>query len=440
MGLEANVLAMKKSLCSSSCTASGPHGVQMFFEVALDAILYLDQDGRVTAWNPQAQEMFGFSQEQALGREGADLVVLLDKRHALREAVARYRAAPTPTVLAERMEDRCMCANGNLLAVEITLLGVNQQGQRAFCVQVRDITERKQKETSLQVAAEVFDSREGMVVTDAHNMILRVNPTFCSITGYSPTEVLGKKISILSSGQQDAAFYQTMWANIQAHGAWAGEIWNRRKNGEMYAEWLTVTAIRNAQGTAIHYVGTFTDITQRKAAEAEITQLAFYDVLTGLPNRRLLMDRVQQTLASNHRRQRSAALLFIDLDRFKIVNDTLGHAQGDVMLRQVSERLKAVVREGDTVARLGGDEFVVMLQDLSDQQVEALDETRAVGGKILEALCQPYLLGMNTHHGGASIGATLFTAEENSAEALVQRADLAMYQAKAAGRNTLCIQ
>jgi diguanylate cyclase (GGDEF)-like protein/PAS domain S-box-containing protein len=415
------------------------HGAQgnLLFEAALDAMVCLDANGQVTACNPRALRMFGLTPAQALGSNGLELLVLLDHAYAVRDALAALRAAQPCTVLSERMEDRCMHADGSLMAVEITLLGVAQNGPEALCIQMRDISERKQQEANLQIAAAVFDSREGMVVTDSHNVILRVNPTFCSITGYSPQEVVGQKISVLSSGRQDAAFYHAMWEHIQQTGAWAGEVWNRRKNGDIYAEWLTITVIPNAQGVTTYYAGTFTDITQRKAAEAVVTQLAFYDPLTGLPNRRLLIDRMQQTLASTARRQRNAALLFIDLDHFKTVNDTLGHAQGDVLLCQVSERLKAVVREGDTVARLGGDEFVVMLQDLSELPAEALLEARAVGGEILSTLCHPHELGGLSHHGGASIGATLFMAEGDTTDALLQRADQAMYQAKSAGRSTL---
>ena len=300
-----------------------------------------------------------------------------------------------------------------------------------------DITERKLAEQQLRIAATAFESQEGMVVTDAHNVILRVNQAFTDITGYATADVVGREISLLKSGRHDAAFYADMWGALRQQGVWRGEIWNRRKNGEIYPQWLTITAVKGTADEVTHYVGTLTDITQRKAAEDEIQHLAFYDPLTRLPNRRLLLDRLRQALAASSRSRRQGALLFIDLDNFKTLNDTLGHDTGDLLLQQVAQRLGTCVREGDTVARLGGDEFVVMLEDLSEHAPEAATRTEAVGEKIRSALNQPYLLAGHPHHSTPSIGATLFDDHHNSIDELLKRADLAMYQAKAAGRNTL---
>jgi diguanylate cyclase (GGDEF)-like protein len=228
-----------------------------------------------------------------------------------------------------------------------------------------------------------------------------------------------------------------MWETLLRIGTWQGEIWDRRKNGEVYLKWLTITAVKDSNGTATHYVGTHIDITERKAAEEEIKSMAFYDPLTRLPNRRLLMDRLQQALVSSARRDRNGALLFIDLDNFKVLNDTLGHNVGDLLLQQVALRLVSCVREGDTVARLGGDEFVVMLEDLSEQPIEAAEQTEAIGEKILATLNQPYLLATHEHRSTPSIGISLFSSHDQSHEELLKQADIAMYQAKKAGRNTL---
>jgi len=299
------------------------------------------------------------------------------------------------------------------------------------------ITERKKIETDLRIAATVFESQEGMLVSDANNTILRVNRAFTHITGYNAEEVIGKNPRILQSGRQDSVFYAAMWQSIHNTGVWEGEIWNRRKNGEIFPEHLTITVVKDQYGNIINYVATHVDITLSKAAADEVEQLAFYDPLTGLPNRRRLLDRLKQTLVSSHRSGKKCALLFIDLDNFKTLNDTLGHDVGDLLLQQVAERLTACVREVDIVARLGGDEFVVMLEDLSEQTTEAVRQTEVVGNKILTLLNQPYLLAAHDYHNTPSIGATLFNGYEKTVDELLKQADIAMYHAKASGRNTL---
>jgi diguanylate cyclase (GGDEF)-like protein/PAS domain S-box-containing protein len=292
-------------------------------------------------------------------------------------------------------------------------------------------------DTDLRIAAAAFDVQEGMMITDNAGTILRVNQSFTEITGYAPAEAVGQTPQLLHSGRHDAAFYATMWQELVRVGGWQGEIWNRRKNGEVYPQWLSITAVKGGSGEITHYVGTMSDISHRKAAEDEIKNLAFYDTLTGLPNRRLLTDRLRQAMAIGARSGRGGALLFIDLDNFKTLNDTLGHDKGDLLLVRVAERLVGCMREGDTVARFGGDEFVVMLEGLSEHQDEAATQTRDVGEKILATLNQPYHLAGLMHHSTSSIGATLFAGHDESIDELLKQADLAMYQAKAAGRNVL---
>lgn len=301
-----------------------------------------------------------------------------------------------------------------------------------------DITERKLAETELRIAATAFESQEGMIVTSPNGTVLRVNRAFTQITGYESQEIIGHNLRLLQSGRHDAEFYQAMWRSLLQDGAWQGEVWNRRKSGEIYPEYLMITAVKDQHGSVTNYVGTFTDITSKKAAADEIMSLAFYDPLTHLPNRRLLQDRLGQALAACVRNRWHGGLLFIDLDNFKTLNDTLGHQMGDALLQQVAHRLSSCVRESDTVARLGGDEFVVMLEGLHPDAMEAAGQCRSVGQKILATLNAPYDIHGHAHRYGASIGATLFFDHQSNSDELLQQADIAMYQAKQGGRNLLC--
>jgi diguanylate cyclase (GGDEF)-like protein/PAS domain S-box-containing protein len=289
----------------------------------------------------------------------------------------------------------------------------------------------------LRISATAFESHESMMITDANSVILRVNQAFTESTGYTAEEAVGQTPRLLKSGRHNAGFYRAMWKTINRTGTWQGEIWDRRKNGVIYPKWLTITAVKGDDGVVTHYVGSHSDITERKAAEEKIQYLAFYDLLTGLPNRQLLLDRFQQTFASSARSGREGAVLLIDLDNFKDINDTLGHDIGDSLLQQTAQRLKSCVREGDTVARLVGDEFVVVLENLSEQPIEAATQTEAISEKILAALSKPYHLAKYEYQGTASIGATLINGHQQTAEELLKQADIAMYQAKKAGRNTL---
>jgi len=339
---------------------------------------------------------------------------------------------------------------------------------------------RLKAEHELRIAAAAFESQEGILVTDADNNILRVNKSFTELTGYSADEIIGKPAGILKSGRQDSEFYAQMWDSINRDKYWQGEIWNKRKNGVIYPEWLCITAITNPEGEVTNYVGTFTDISQRKADEQRIKDLAYYDSLTKLPNRTLLFDRLNLALNASHRNKTHGALMFLDLDNFKTLNDTLGHDRGDQLLVEVGRRLQSCVREVDTVARLGGDEFVVMLECLDEQEIEAAIQAHAVAEKIRSNLAEFYMLKTNPdragslpsstlppslavgrdgslpsstlppslavenklqpfveHYSTGSIGFVLFLGHGTSSEELLKRADLAMYQAKQAGRNVI---
>ncbi len=300
-----------------------------------------------------------------------------------------------------------------------------------------DITKHKATEEELRIAAATFESQEAILIADPDARIMRVNQAFQDVTGYSAEEVIGQNPRILQSGRHDADFYEAMWSALRDTGKWSGEVWDRRKNGEIYPKFSTITAVYDAQQQVSHYVAVFTDITRRKQSEEEIHQLAFYDSLTQLPNRRLLTDRLRQGMAVSARSGQHGALLFLDLDHFKTINDTLGHAVGDLLLIEAAHRLKACVREGDSVARLGGDEFVVVLEELSSRLDEAATLTEHVAEKIRTALGLPYKLKNFECHSTPSIGISMFRGHLESMEDLFKHADIAMYQAKKAGRNTI---
>jgi diguanylate cyclase (GGDEF)-like protein/PAS domain S-box-containing protein len=290
---------------------------------------------------------------------------------------------------------------------------------------------RRQAEAKLSLAARVFEqSSEGFVICDPHMNILSVNRAFSEITGYSETEALGQNPSLLKSGRQDADFYRDMWEHINETGSWQGEIWNRRKSGEIYPEWLSISAARGDHGELTHYIGIFSDITQHKKTEEHIRYLAHYDALTGLPNRSLLNDRIKIAIAQAQRRKQQLTLMFIDLDRFKNVNDSLGHLVGDRLLIEVAQRLKTVVRDEDTVSRLGGDEFILLLPATD------ADGAIRVAEKIIQALTEAFLTEGNELSVTPSIGIAMYPADGQQAERLLQCADSAMYRAKEAGRNT----
>lgn len=295
-----------------------------------------------------------------------------------------------------------------------------------------DITPRKTMEVQLRQAAAVFDnSPQAIIVCDRDNRIVAVNPAFTAITGYTAAEAIGRNPSILSSGQQDRDFYATMWQKLRASGLWQGEVWNRRKDGNVYCEWLSITRINDANDNPSSYIGMFIDITSRKEAEARVLWQAHYDMLTELPNRRLLNDRLNQAIMRAMRHGRPGAVLMIDLDHFKEINDSLGHTAGDALLVETARRLQRTVRESDTVARLGGDEFVVLLDEIS-----SVEDARRVAEKINATLARAYRIDGHDYFISGSIGISVFPDDGRAGDDLIKHADSAMYAAKDAGRNT----
>jgi len=294
-----------------------------------------------------------------------------------------------------------------------------------------DVTQRMHQDAELRVAAAAFESHESMLVTNAQVEILRVNQAFTALFGFAASEVLGRNPRLLKSGRHEADFYVVMWAELVQHHSWQGEVWNVRKDGVEFPCWLCITAVCDDAGVVTHYVATHTDITLRKAAEDEVKRLAFFDPLTNLPNRRLFSDRLHQAVTKAKRELGHMALIYIDLDKFKPVNDQHGHAAGDQLLQAVAYRLKACVRESDTVARVGGDEFVVLLTRISQAQ-DALQ----VAQKMHAALRTPFHLptGQSLQI-SSSVGVALYPDHGLDEATLSQHADVAMYSAKAAGRD-----
>jgi len=281
----------------------------------------------------------------------------------------------------------------------------------------------------LRLAAKVFEGTfEGILVTNADCIIESVNPAFAQITGYQAQEVIGKTPAILSSGRHDDSFYKEMYAMLARTGSWQGEIWNRRKSGEIYVEWLTINAVKESAGKLTNYVAVFTDFTARKAAEEQVRSLAQYDALTKLPNRALLRERLVRAILHARRNDKKLAVFFLDLDEFKNVNDTLGHAAGDHMLKVVAQRLTDCVRDEDTVARLGGDEFILVLEEIA-----SADAVPAVVRKIIDTLSQPMVFEGREMKIAASIGISLYPDDGDEPDMLIKNADIAMYQAKEKG-------
>ncbi|TNC99442.1 MAG: PAS/PAC sensor-containing diguanylate cyclase/phosphodiesterase [Gallionellaceae bacterium] len=540
---------------------------RLILDTAMDAVVSADQEGRVTGWNREAERMFGYAADQAIGKELAELIVPPVHRQAHRQGMQRYVETGSATIIGKRIEIIGMHADGSEFPIELTIAAAQRRGQYLFNAFVRDISarkrseiairkheadlaqfkstldqsldgvyifqpdtlcfayvnrgamqqvgysegellqmtpldikpefteqhfreklkglqhgsttvdtfetvhrhkdghdipveivlqlvhhgeiggrfiafsrdisERKRAEETLRIAASTFEIQQAILITDADANILRVNQAFQDITGYCEEDLIGKNPRVFQSGQHDAAFYQDMWTALLGKGKWSGEIWDRRKSGEIYPKSMTITAVHDDEHRVSHYVSVFRDISNRKKSEQEIHQLAFYDPLTQLPNRRLLMDRLQQAMVVSMRNGHYGALLFLDLDHFKTINDTQGHAMGDLLLIEVAHRLQASVREGDSVARLGGDEFVVLLEELSSQTDVAAAQAELVAEKVRNELNRTYLLKDYECHTTPSIGICLFLGNLDGIEDLLKHADVAMYQAKSSGRNAI---
>lgn len=388
----------------------------------------LSHEGEIVFINDFACQALGYTREELIGMHPWDF----DPDFSADAWPRVWSRLKNDEII--NIETRHRHKNGTLSNVEITGHYISHKGNEYnFCF-VQDVTERKKIDAELRIAATAFESQEGMIITDANAKILKINHSFTRITGFTSEEVLGQKMTLLKSGVHDAGFYRAMWENIKSTGSWQGEIWNRRKNGDIYPEWLTITAVKDADGIVTHYVGTMIDITARKAIEDRVHHLAHYDVLTDLPNRALLSDRLHQALAQVKRDKSKLALIFLDLDYFKPVNDQLGHEVGDLLLKQVALRLqRCVKRETDTLSRVGGDEFVIILSHIESDQDAAM-----MADEIIQSLTQPFEIEENTISISCSVGIGIYPTHGKNVATLMRVADNAMYQAKRAGRGRFC--
>ncbi len=398
------------------------------------ALVYIkDTDFRYQYANAQAVGRLGVALGEVVGKTDEDLFGA-SAAEALRESDRlvftrreRVEVEETTTIQDE---------SRTYFTVKVPLFD-GDGAVMGLCGYSTDITQLQRADQALRLAATIFESQEGMLIAGPDRRILHVNRALHRLTGYDDGALVGQAFSTLQSGRNDDAFYQEVWDCVAATGQWAGEMWINRKSGETYPAWVNIAVVRSPEGDITHYVSTQMDISERKAAEEEIRILAYYDSLTGLPNRRLMSDRLQRSINKSERTGMGGALLVVDLDNFKDLNDTLGHEVGDDLLRQVGARLEQCVRRIDTVARLGGDEFVLLLDGLNADSKLAAAEAERVARNVAHMLGQAFTLGDRSHHTSCSIGIALYAGDVHGPEELLKRGDLAMYEAKAQGRNTV---
>jgi len=405
---------------------------RLLLKLASDGVFVLDAAGSLIESSDSFCQMLGYACDEMVGMH----VSAWDINYSSDGCSRALYQTPTEAKIL-KFETYHRKKNGSLLMVEVTNIPLELDGKVVLYNASRDITERKQAETVLHFIATTMESPESTVICDASGVILRANQSFSNITGYSQKELVGCRTNLLKSGHHDATFYAAMWQALSLKGSWFGEIWNRRKNGEVYSQWLNIRTVKGPDGVISHYVGSYSDFALRKESEERNKELAFYDPLTGLANRRLLMDRVDQALASGARSRCEGALLLVNLDRFKVVNDTGGYVVGDLLLQQVAQRLVDGFPEADSLARNGADEFVVVIGNLDGNPEMAAIQAEKFGQRLLADFERPYRVMECDYHVTASIGIALFAGRRRGFDSVMKQAETAMYKAKAAGRGTL---
>ncbi len=394
---------------------------------ASDGIHILDSEGHLIECSDSFCAMLGYAREEMIGMHVRQWDAMMTDEEL--QTAMHKKFIGNERVLFETKHRR---KNGDILDVEISTFAIRMGEKPVLFNSSRDITERKRTDDHLRLVSSVFHhADEGILITDSQANILEVNPAFSRITGYGRDEVMGQNPRLLHSGQQDRQFYDAMWKKISETGHWSGEIWNRRKNGEIYPERLIISTVKNAHGETIRYVALFSDISDLKNQQRQLEHMAHHDALTGLPNRSLLNDRLNVAIAQANRSGRRLAACFMDLDGFKPVNDTYGHDAGDLLLVEVARRLLSVSRSSDTVARLGGDEFILLFSNINDET-----ECRQLLQRILETLALPFTIQDNDIRISASMGVVIYPdmAPGADGDALLRFADQAMYVAKQSGR------
>jgi len=394
-----------------------------------EPLLVLAPDLHIRSANPATVQLLGLDEAVLVG---APVESLFDPSGSLK---AEEMRALLKGQGMHGLEKRWRTGDGRIVPILFSFAPLSGQIGGFVCV-AQDITERKKAEEKMELAGMVMDSAmEGIIITAPDGEIVTVNPAFTHVTGYTLDEVRGHNPNLLQSGRHTQEFYKGMWHGLLKEGYWQGEIWNRRKSGEVYPEWLSIRAVYNADGFLSHFVGIFSDITERKQFEEKLTYLATHDPMTTLPNRTLFNDRLEQAVLQAQRYHNLFALLFVDLDGFKQVNDSLGHDKGDLLLVEAAARMRRQVRSSDSVARLGGDEFTILLLDLNQAE-----DAERIAAKVVDALGQPYELdGTMVDFVGASIGVAIYPTHGSNVEAILKAADDAMYAAKGGGKGRYCL-
>jgi diguanylate cyclase (GGDEF)-like protein/PAS domain S-box-containing protein len=405
---------------------------------ANDAIITSDRNGNIAGWNRSAETLFGYPEAEVYGQS---LTLLMPARHRDSHiaGIKRVLSGGTSRLNGATIEVMGLHKDGREFPLELSLAKWETPDGCFVTGIIRDISARKQIEVDQRVAAIAFEAREAMMITDSHQVILRVNQAFTRITGSSAEEVIGQTPALLKSGYQDKQFYQAMWEDLNRDGYWQSEIWNRRKSGDVYPERITITAVPNAEGEIVNYVATFDDISKEKKTEETIHDLVFYDSLTKLPNRRLLLERLKHSIEVERREGKQLALMMLDIDRLKTINESLGYQAGDELLQQVARRiatrlrkvdLVARIRKVDLLARLGGDEFIMLLEDIT-----LAEDAARVAEQIIALLGKPFRLSQGDEICiSACIGISLYPQHGDRPETLISYADAALNKAKAEGR------
>lgn len=397
-------------------------------------IWFIDVDGHFHFVNKTFTDLVNINEEEFINTHSSDLAKLLGKKvaqHCLDSDQIALKQ-DSPHVYYENIAR----INEVPLIFEITKVKLkNVHGKVIGLIGIcKDMTNKRQQEEYLKLADMVYqNSAEAMMITNFENNIIAINPTLSDITGYSEKELLGKNPKIFSSGKHNSQFYQSMWEEIKLTGMWQGEIWNTKKDGTDYPEWLSINTIYNDEDQVFRRIALFSDITEKKKADELILQQANYDSLTKLPNRRMFIDRLEREIKISQRKKQAFVLIFLDLDNFKIINDSRGHDYGDALLVEAGKRISNCIRESDTVARLGGDEFTIILSDLFD-----LHKVESICQKILASLNNPFSIAEKPTYISASLGITLYPNDAITTFELLKNADQAMYLAKELGRNQFC--
>jgi len=404
-----------------------------------DGVIGFDRQGVIVFANHAAKQMLGGTQQGLVNLQIADFFIVQGEPITWEQQPLAQLAPETATYACDACKLRALSGQSFPIHYTASRTSVQNGDFSGWVMVFQDSSQRKKAEEELRIAATTFEASEPIIITDARANILRVNQAYCDVTGYTAEEVIGKNPRIARSDQHDQQFFKDLWKKLLETGEWSGEIWDKRKNGEVFPKRISITAVKNKKGVTTQYVAIFSDITQDKKYEEEIHSLAYYDALTKLPNRRLFFDRFESALATSARQKAHGAILFVDLDHFKKLNDTLGHEYGDLLLIEVGARIQACLRQVDTVARFGGDEFVILLNGVSADYEEAANQVRKVAEKIRTSLTKTYRLKEHKHHCSPSIGAKVFLGAGETMENLLKDADHAMYQVKKRGRNGVIV-